>query len=130
MFNPLEVKPGSKRFGYVNVVDNLAVSVKMPFGVVHGAELGPTLMVTGGLYPTEYCGVEAASRLYRMLEPDSLRGRLISVPVVNMHSFQWRTRWINLGSTGTTPFDGKNVNSVFPGNPEGSLSDRIAYTLF
>ncbi len=87
-------------------------------------------MVTGGLYPTEYCGVEAASRLYRNLEPERLRGRFISVPVVNMHSFQWRTRWINLRSTGTTPFDGKNVNNVFPGSPEGSLSDRIAHTLF
>lgn len=130
MFDPLDVKPGSKKFGYVTVVDSLAVTVKMPFGVVNGAELGPTLIVTGGLYPTEYCGVEAASRLYRTLEPEMLRGRLISVPVMNMHSFQWRTRWVNLRSTGTTPFDGKNVNNVFPGNPEGTLSDRIAYTLF
>jgi len=130
MFDPLEVEPGSKRFGYVIVVDSLAVTVKMPFGVVHGAEPGPTLMITGGLYPTEYCGVEAASRLYRMLEPEGLRGRLIIVPVVNMHSFQWRTRWINLSSTGATPFDGKNVNNVFPGSPGGSLSERIAYTLF
>ncbi|MCW4048434.1 MAG: succinylglutamate desuccinylase/aspartoacylase family protein [Candidatus Bathyarchaeota archaeon] len=130
MFNPLDVKPGEKQFGYVDVVDNLAVNIKMPFGVVNGVKSGPTLIVTGGLYPTEYCGVEAASRLYQMLEPEKLRGRFISVPVMNMHSFQWRTRWMNLRSTGSTPYDGKNVNSVMPGDPDGTLSDRIAYTLF
>lgn len=130
MFEPLNVKPGSKSFGYVTVEDNLAVTVKMPFGVVNGHKPGPTLIVTGGLYPTEYCGVEAGSRLYRMLQPEQLKGRFISVPVVNMYSFQWRTRWLNLRSSGLTPFDGKNLNNMFPGNPEGSLTDRIAHTLF
>jgi predicted deacylase len=130
VFEPLGVEPGHKSFGYVTVEDNLAVTVKMPFGVVNGCEPGPTLMVTGGLYPTEYCGVEAASRLYRMLRPEQLVGRLISVPVVNMHSFQWRTRWLNLRSSGLTPFDAKNLNNAFPGNPDGTLTDRIAHTLF
>jgi len=130
LFRPLDVGPGSKTFEYVTVEDNLAVTVKMPFGVVNGDEPGPTLMVTGGLYPTEYCGVEAASRLYGMLQPEQLRGRLISVPVVNMHGFQWRTRWLNLRSSGLTPFDAKNINNVFPGNEDGTITDRIAHTLF
>ena len=130
MFEPLDVRPGTKSFGYVTVEDNPAVTVKMPFGVVNGNEPGPTLIVTGGLYPTEYCGVEAASRLYSMTQPEQLVGRLISVPVVNMHSFQWRTRWLNLRSSGLTPFDAKNLNNAFPGNPDGTLTDRIAHTLF
>lgn len=130
MFNPKSVKPGTKDFGYVQVVNNLAVSVNMPVGVVNGAEDGPSLIVTGGLYPTEYCGVEAASRLYKILDPEKLKGKFITVPAVNMHSFQWRTRWVNLRSTGSTPYDGKNVNSIFPGDPQGTLSERIAHTLW
>jgi predicted deacylase len=47
-----------------------------------------------------------------------------------MHSFQWRTRWLNLRSSGLTPFDTKNLNNAFPGNLDGTLTDRIAYTLF
>ena len=128
-FNPLDVEPGEKAFGYVDVIDNLAVSTGMPVGVVNGIEGGPTFMVTGGLYPTEYCGVEAASRLYKMIEPHRLKGRFISVPVVNMPVFQFRTAWLNLRSS-TTPMDGGNINANFPGNPKGRLTSVIAHTLF
>jgi predicted deacylase len=130
MFNPYDIKPGTKEFRYIQVIDNLAVSVKMPIGVIKGLEKGPSFMVTGGLYPTEYCGVEAASRLYNILNPEIIKGTFITVPVINMHSFQWRTRWINLRSSTNTPYDGKNVNNVFPGDLNGTLSDRIAHTLW
>ena len=128
-FEPLEVGPGKKAFGYVEVMDNLAAKVEMPIGVVNGAEPGPTLMVTGGLYPTEYCGVEAASRLYQRLEPGDLKGRFITVPVVNMPVFQFRTRWLNLRSS-VTPFDGLNINGVFPGDPHGTPTRAVAHALF
>ncbi|MBC8223568.1 succinylglutamate desuccinylase/aspartoacylase family protein, partial [Candidatus Bathyarchaeota archaeon] len=128
-FKPLEVEPGSKDFGYVNVLDNLAAKVEMPVGVVNGGEPGPTLIVTGGLYPTEYCGVEAASRLYRLIEPEGLKGRFITVPVVNMPVFRFRTRWLNLRSS-VTPFDGLNINAVFPGDPNGTPTRAVAHTLF
>jgi len=126
MFKPFEVKKGEKKFGYIEIVDNLALSVKMPVGVIRGSEKGPKLVVTGGLYPTEYCGIEAASRLYSMIDPETLRGTFITIPVINMYSFQWRTKWVNLRSTSTTPYDGKNVNNVFPGDPRGTLSEIIA----
>jgi predicted deacylase len=128
-FKPLEVKPGEKVFGYVKVLDNLAAKVEMPVGVVNGQEPGPTLMVTGGLYPTEYCGVEAASRLYQLLKPGELKCRFITVPVVNMPVFRFRTRWLNLRSS-ITPFDGVNINSAFPGDPDGTPTSVVAHTLF
>ena len=62
-FDPLKVKKGEKKFGYVSIVDTVAATFEMPVGVVNGVNDGPTLAVTGGLYPTEYCGVESASRL-------------------------------------------------------------------
>ena len=128
-FKPLKVKPGEKAFGYVKVVDNLAVEFEMPVGVVNGKEKGPTLMVTGGLYPTEYCGVEAASRLYKAVEPENLKGRFVVVPVVNMPVFRFRTPWLNLRSS-ISPFDGGNINNSFPGDPEGRPTRRLAHTLF
>ncbi|HUS78638.1 MAG TPA: succinylglutamate desuccinylase/aspartoacylase family protein [Patescibacteria group bacterium] len=128
-FDPFAVKSGEKAFGYVDVIDNLAVSARMPVGVVNGVEDGPTLAVTGGLYPTEYCGVEAASRLYQYVKPEALRGRFITVPVVNMPVFQFRTAWLNLRSS-TTPMDGGNINSRFPGDPKGRLTSVIAHKLF
>jgi predicted deacylase len=102
-FEPLEVKPGEKAFGYMKVLDNLAA--------------------------TEYCGVEAASRLYQLLKPGELKGRFITVPVVNMPVFRFRTRWLNLRSS-ITPFDGANINSAFPGDPKGTPTSVVAHTLF
>ncbi len=127
-FDPFVVGRGEKAFGYADVVDNLAAQADMPVGVVHGSE-GPTFAVTGGLYPTEYCGVEAASRLYRRMEPGDLKGMLIVVPVVNMPVFRFRTPWLSLRSS-ITPMDGGNINRAFPGNPGGGLTDAIARALF
>lgn len=128
-FRPFDITTGKKAFGYVKVIDNLAAQAKMPVGVVSGSEDGPIFVVTGGLYPTEYCGIEAASRLYQTLEPGNIRGRFIVVPVVNMPVFRFRTPWLNLRSS-ITPMDGGNINSRFPGDPEGSMTDVIAHTLF
>jgi len=127
MFDPYSVPKGCKQFGWVPVVNNLLVNAEIPVGVVKGLEDGPTLAVTGGLYPTEYCGVEAASRLYQLINPEELKGCFITIPVMNMPAFQWRLRWLNLKSTGSSPFDGVGINNIFPGDPEGSLTHRIAY---
>ncbi|MFP3950782.1 MAG: succinylglutamate desuccinylase/aspartoacylase family protein [Candidatus Bathyarchaeia archaeon] len=128
-FKPFEVCSGEKAFGRIKVVKNLAAEVYMPVGVINGEKEGPTFTVTGGLYPTEYCGVEAASRLYRDLKPEELNGRLLVIPVVNMPVFQFRTAWMNLRSS-ISPMDGKNINNQFPGDPKGTITSRIANKLF
>ena len=127
MHKPINVPRGVKEFKWVPVVDNLIVQAKIPVGVVNGEMDGPTLAVTAGLYPTEYCGVEAASRLYQTTEPENLNGRLIIIPVMNIPAFQWRHRTLKLKSTGTSPFDGVGINNVFLGDPTGSLTERIGY---
>ena len=128
-YDPDSVVSGQKRFTYVNVLRNDAVIVDVPVGVVNGRSPGPTIAVTGGIFATEYCGIEAASRLYRDIDPDALSGRLIVVPVVNMLGFRFRTPMLNLAN-GNNPIDGKSVNTAFPGDPEGSVSEVIAHFVF
>ena len=128
-FDPLNIKPGTKSFNYIKIVENLATGFDMPVGVVNGYSDGPTLIVTGGLYPTEYCGVEAASRLYQMIQPENLEGRFIVIPVVNMPVFQFRTPWFNLRSS-ISPMDGGNINKFFPGNIKGTVTAVLAHKLF
>lgn len=124
-----DVPQGEKQFAYFNVMNNDAVRIDMPVGVINGREDGPTLIVTGGLFATEYSGVEAASRLYRDTNPGSLAGRLIVVPVITLDAFQFRTPMFKLTS-GVSPRDGKSLNSVFPGNPAGSPTEVVADYLF
>ena len=128
-FDVADIAPGSKRFSYVSVVKNDAVSVDVPVGVVNGRASGPTIAMTGGIFATEYCGIEAASRLYRDLDPEQLAGTAVVVPVVNMPGFQFRTPMFNL-SSGNNPIDGKSINTMFPGDPKGSVSQIIAHFVF
>jgi predicted deacylase len=128
-FNPLEVGKNEKKFGYMNVIDNISASFTMPVGVVNGHKEGPTLVVTGGLYPTEYCGVESAARLYQLINPDELSGRFITIPVINMNSFQFRAP-MNLRSTGMSPIDRLGINRSFPGDPNGKPTQVLASKVF
>lgn len=128
--DPFGVEKGEKKFGYINIVDTVAAKFNMPVGVVNGISEGPTLAVTGGLYPTEYCGVEAASRLYQLVNPDELSGRFITIPCINMSSLQFRTPLFKLISSSTTPIDGMRINNSFPGTQEGRPSQVLAYKVF
>jgi predicted deacylase len=128
--NIIEKTPqGEKVFGYLPVVDTLAAKTEIPIGVINGSKKGPTIAVTGGLRATEYCGIEAAGRLYQSINPIKLSGRMLIVPVVNLPCFQFRTPWFNL-TRSISPMDGRPINKVFPGNPTGPVTDRIAYKLF
>lgn len=126
---PFSVAQGTKQFAYHNVLNNDAARIDMPVGVINGANNGPTLIVTGGLFATEYSGVEAASRMYRDFDPDQLSGRLIIIPVITLDAFRFRTPMFKLTS-GISPMDGKSLNSVFPGNPNGSPTEVLADYLF
>jgi hypothetical protein len=72
-----DVPAGTKQFTYHSIMNNDAVRLEMPVGVVSGKTEGPTLIVTGGLFATEYSGVEAATRMYRDFDPDAITGRVI-----------------------------------------------------
>ena len=128
-FKPATVLPGQKAWGYIDIIDTLAVKFDMPVMVIHGAQDGPTFSVTAGLYPLEYCGIEAAGRLYKMIDPAALTGKLIIVPVVNMPVFQFRTPMFALTES-LSPMDGKNITTTFPGRLDGSATDVLAYRLF
>ena len=128
-YAPFDVPKGTKQFTYENIIDNDAVRMDMPLGIINGKNDGPTMIVTGGLFATEYSGVEAASRVYRDTDPATLSGRLIIIPVITMDAFQFRTPMFNL-SSGVSPRDGKSLNSVFPGNKDGSPTEVLAHYVF
>jgi hypothetical protein len=129
-FDPFSVKRNNKEFRYLNIVDSVSAKFDIPIGVVNGVRDGPTLAVTGGLYPTEYCGIESASRLYQLVKPEELSGRFITIPVMNMWTFQFRTPMFNLASSSTTPLDRGLINNSFPGDPEGRPTEVLANKVF
>ena len=88
---------------------------------VSGREPGPLVVVLAGVHGDEYEGILAIPEIYRQLEPAVLKGTMIAVPACNVPAFHTATR--------TSPIDGLNMARVFPGDPEGTITQRIAYWL-
>jgi predicted deacylase len=118
----LSAKAGEKTFG----VNEFAVQgrpYRLSMWLINGAQEGPTLLVTAGVHAAEYASIAAALDLGRSLDPATLAGRVIVVPVLNTAGFGVRSIYVS-------PLDGKNLNRVFPGNAEGTASEQVADWLF
>jgi predicted deacylase len=94
----------------------------IPFTIIHGAASGPVLALIAGTHGMEYVPIIALQRMRTAIDPKTLRGTVILVHVANMPSFLGRTIYYS-------PADGKNLNRVFPGRSNGTLSERIADTI-
>ena len=94
----------------------------LPVSIINGAKPGPVLMLTAGVHGQEYPPILALQRVLASVDPKTMSGTLVLVHVTNMPSYLARTIYYS-------PADGKNLNRVFPGKADGTLSERIADVL-
>jgi predicted deacylase len=87
--------------------------------VVNGARPGPVLAVVSGAHGTEYASIVAVSRLIEQIDPATLSGTVILIPLVNVASFQQKVPHVN-------PVDRKSMNRFYPGNPSGTQTERAS----
>ncbi len=92
-------------------------SMMIPITVAKNGD-GPTALFTGGNHGDEYEGPVALWELTHTIKAYELQGRVIIVPAMNYPAFRAGKR--------TSPIDGGNMNRVFPGNPAGTLTEKIA----
>ncbi|MGH9770046.1 MAG: succinylglutamate desuccinylase/aspartoacylase family protein [Blastocatellia bacterium] len=119
---PLTVQPGAKASGMIQVPAGADEATTIPISVIHGAQPGPTLALVAGNHGYEYTPIIALQRLLPRLDPKQMSGTVIMVHVANMPSFLKRTIYYS-------PVDGKNLNRVYPGKTDGTISERIAYQI-
>ncbi len=93
----------------------------LPVLAATGQRDGPTLAVLAGIHGDEYEGIRAIPQIFRSFDLADLRGRLVAVPVCNVPAYRTATR--------SSPIDGLNLARVFPGDPHGSVTQRIAHVL-
>jgi predicted deacylase len=105
----------------LTIQDDAAGTVKLHVGIVNGAGEGPVFCVTGGMFGTQYGGIDAIIRIFNEIDPKKLKGTLITVPVIDMPSFQ--------KGVDRSPIDNLALNSIFPGDPNGTVSRRIAHVV-
>ncbi|MDX1737877.1 MAG: N(2)-acetyl-L-2,4-diaminobutanoate deacetylase DoeB [Alphaproteobacteria bacterium] len=92
-------------------------SIMIPITVVQNGQ-GPTVLLTGGNHGDEYEGPVALYDLATTLKAEEIQGRVIIVPAMNLPAFKAGTR--------TSPYDKANMNRIFPGKPDGTVSEKIA----
>ena len=120
---PLSAAPGSTASGTLTVPARPGdEGTTIPISIVHGAKPGPVLALTAGVHGQEYTPVIALQRVLKTLDAKTLAGTVVLVHVSNMPSYLARTIYYS-------PADGKNLNRVFPGRADGTLSERIALVL-
>ncbi len=119
---PLRASPGQAVSGYLEVPALNDSGARIPVSLVRGTSNGPILALIAGTHGYEYPGITALQRLRQSIDPGALRGTLLLVHIANPPSFYGRTIY-------TSPADGKNLNRVFPGRADGTLSERIAHAI-
>lgn len=106
----------------IEVAASIDAGTQIPVTTIRGAEPGPVLALIAGNHGYEYPPILALQQFRNRLDPRKLRGTVVLVHVANMPSFLGRTIYFS-------PVDGKNLNRVYPGRSDGTVSERIAFAI-
>src|SRR5579859_6168146 len=114
--------PGQKATGYLEVPAGSDPATNIPVVVVNGARSGPVLALVSGAHGTEYASIIALEKLIQTLDPQKITGAVIIVPLVNLQSFARKVPHVN-------PIDSKSMNRFYPGNPNGTQTERASWLI-
>ena len=82
---------------------------------------GPRVLCLAGIHGDEPEGQQVASDLIRTIEPGQIQGQLIILPAANMPAAVAGAR--------KSPLDGGDLNRSFPGDPDGTPTQRLAHLI-
>ena len=97
--------------------------LEVPVIELTGTGDGPRLTVLAGVHGCEYASMAAVRRWASGLGERDLRGRVVAVPVLNLPAFRARTPFVRSRRR-------QEPQPVLPGDPAGTLADRLAYDAF
>jgi predicted deacylase len=113
---------GQKVSGTIEVPAGSDAALSIPVVVAHGARPGPVLALVSGAHGTEYASIIALEKVIERLDPASLSGTVIVIPLVNVPSFEKKIAHVN-------PVDNKSMNRFYPGRMDGTQTERASYLI-
>ncbi|MEE4252265.1 MAG: succinylglutamate desuccinylase/aspartoacylase family protein [Alcanivoracaceae bacterium] len=117
-----EVQPGEFGTLYWKPVQSFqSIDTPVPVLVAHGQNPGPRVCLTAAIHGDELNGIEMVRRMMYQLEPATMTGTVIGIPIVNLDGFRRGSRYLA---------DRRDLNRHFPGSPTGSAADRTGHSLF
>lgn len=87
---------------------------------IDGKSAGPHLLILAGVHGDEFEPMAAVRQLAKVLLPESLKGRVTLVPVVNEGAFLRGARCAN---------DGLDLARTCPGKMNGSYTEQVAFAV-
>jgi predicted deacylase len=89
---------------------------------ITGTRPGPTIGISAGLHGDEPDTVEFVRSFLERMRQVSFAGTIVAVPCANPLAYESRTR--------NTPTDMMDLNRVFPGDPDGTLTPQLAAKIY
>ncbi|MFI5199053.1 MAG: succinylglutamate desuccinylase/aspartoacylase family protein [Candidatus Limnocylindrales bacterium] len=114
----LRAAPGQRTTGLVEL-DLGPRPIRLPLVLVNGARPGRRVGITAGIHGAEYVSIAALRRVIMDIDPAEVSGAIVAVLTANPVAFEARSIYLH-------PLDARNLNRVFPGDPAGGPSDRLA----
>ena len=121
-FGTATARPGQRADGFLTVPTGADAATNLPVILIHGARPGPVLSLICGAHGTEYASILAMHKLARSVDPVTLSGTMVILPLLNQASFAQMVPHLN-------PVDGKSLNRLYPGKPDGTQSERISWNV-
>jgi len=122
---PLPARPAERpgRGRFTIPVSTLASGypLAIPVLTITGARPGPRVGLSAMIHGDEIEGLLIARELWRTIEPADLSGSLWLMPVANPLAMEMISR--------NTPIDMLDMNRLFPGAPDGWLSEQQAHAI-
>ena len=98
----------------------LSEPMTIPVIIIKGATPGPVLGITSALHGNELNGIPVIHRVMSVLDPSTMVGSLVAVPVANPGGFVRHQRGFS---------DGVDLNRIMPGKKNGNSAQTFAYKL-
>ncbi len=108
---------GQRSYGTIVVPAGVDSGTSIQVAVINGAQPGPVVAFVSGAHGTEYASIVALTRLIERVDPKTLAGTVIVVPLLNVASFEQMVPHIN-------PVDRKGMNASYPGDATGTQTPR------
>jgi predicted deacylase len=108
---------GTTAYGELQVPSGADAATTISVAVINGAKPGKVVAFVAGSHGTEYASIVALTRLIGQVDAKALSGTIIVAPLLNVASFEQMTVHVN-------PIDRKGMNAGYPGNPNGTQSER------
>lgn len=123
----IQARGGDRAFGFLPITTAAdGGQIGIPVHVIAGQEPGPKLVVMSSAHGYEYRQISVVKTLHEQVDPRHLTGTLVMIPVANPVSFEMGSRctWID-----SLWGDSGNMNRLWPGRPNGWLTERFCHAI-